>query len=168
MARVLLDPVTRIEGHLAVELNVQNGKVVDAKSIGDMFRGYEQILQGRNPVDANQITQRICGVCPVSHGLASSKCLDDAFGIKPNKNGRILRNLVLAANYLQSHILHFYHLAALDFVDITAVLQYKGTDKGLMKLKDWAKNELEVKKGESMRFLLSDHSCRDTRARISI
>jgi Ni,Fe-hydrogenase I large subunit len=147
MARVLLDPITRIEGHLSIELDVQNGKVVEAKSIGDMFRGFETILRGRNPVDANQITQRICGVCPISHGIASSKCLDGAFGIKPNKNGRILRNLILGANYLQSHILHFYHLAALDFVDITAILQYKGSDKGLVGIQEWAKNELSVKKG---------------------
>ncbi len=148
MARVLIDPITRIEGHLSVELDVQNGKVVEAKSIGDMYRGLETILQGRNPVDANQIMQRICGVCPVSHGLAASKCLDDAFGIKPNKNGRILRNLILTANYLQSHILHFYHLAALDFVDVTSVLQYKGTDKTLMSLKAWAEDELKVKDGK--------------------
>jgi len=147
MAKVHLDPVTRIEGHLSIEIDVQKGKVVDAKSKGDMFRGFETILKGRNPVDANQITQRICGVCPVSHGIASSKCLDDAFGISPNKNGRLLRNLVLAANYLQSHIIHFYHLAALDYVDITAVLSYKGNDKKLKNLKAWAKNELEVKEG---------------------
>jgi len=146
MAKVLLDPITRIEGHLSIELDVQNGRVVDAKSKGDMFRGFEMILKGRNPVDANQITQRICGVCPVSHGIASSKCLDGAFGIVPNKNGRLLRNLVLSANYLQSHILHFYHLAALDYVDITAILKYNGSDKKLLGLRDWAKNELEVKK----------------------
>ncbi len=146
MAKVHLDPITRIEGHLSIEIDVQGGKVVDAKSKGDMFRGFETILRGRNPVDANQITQRICGVCPVSHGIASSKCLDDSFGISPNKNGRLLRNLVLAANYLQSHIIHFYHLAALDYVDITAVLDYKGNDKKLKNLKAWAKNELETKK----------------------
>lgn len=147
MAKVLLDPITRIEGHLSIEIDVQNGRVVDAKSKGDMFRGFEMILKGRNPVDANQITQRICGVCPVSHGIASSKCLDAAFGIVPNKNGRLLRNLVFSANYLQSHILHFYHLAALDYVDITAILKYNGSDKKLLALRDWAKNELEVKKG---------------------
>ena len=146
MAKVLLDPITRIEGHLSIELDVQNGKVVDARSKGDMFRGFEKILLGRNPVDANQITQRICGVCPISHGIASSKCLDGAFGIKPNKNGRILRNLVLAANYLQSHILHFYHLAALDYVDITALLKYNGRDAKLNNLKLWAKEELDKKK----------------------
>ncbi len=147
MAKVLLDPITRIEGHLSIELEVQNNKVVDAWSRGDMFRGFEKILQGRNPVDANQITQRICGVCPVSHGIASSKCLDAAFGIKANHNGRLLRNLVLGANFLQSHIIHFYHLAALDYVDITAVLKYKGSDKRLNAVKEWALEELKTKKG---------------------
>ncbi|MCP4133444.1 MAG: nickel-dependent hydrogenase large subunit [bacterium] len=149
MAKVIIDPISRIEGHLSLELDVQNGIVKDAKSKGDMFRGFEKILQGRNPVDANQITQRICGVCPISHGLASSKCLDGAFGIKPNDNGRILRNLVLAANYLQSHILHFYHLAALDFVDITALLKYKGSNKKMIGLKKWAGEELKKKKGKA-------------------
>jgi Ni,Fe-hydrogenase I large subunit len=146
MAKVLIDPITRIEGHLSIELDVQNGRVVDAKCKGDMYRGFEKILEGRNPVDANQITQRICGVCPISHGLASSRCLDDAFGITPNKNGRILRNLILIANYLQSHILHFYHLAALDFVDIKALLGYSGRDEKLNNLKEWAKDELNRKK----------------------
>ncbi|MBN2079526.1 MAG: nickel-dependent hydrogenase large subunit [Spirochaetes bacterium] len=147
MAKILIDPITRIEGHLSIEIDVQNGKVVDAKSKGDMFRGFEKILKGRNPVDANQITQRICGVCPISHGIASSKCLEGAFGIKPNNNGRIQRNLILAANYLQSHIIHFYHLSALDYVDITQVLNYKGSDAGILHLQEWVKNDLAVKKG---------------------
>ena len=148
MAKILIDPITRIEGHLSIEIDVQNGKVVDAKSKGDMFRGFETILKGRNPVDANQITQRICGVCPISHGIASSKCLEGAFGIKPNDNGRIQRNLILAANYLQSHIIHFYHLSALDFVDITQVLSYKGSDAGILHLQGWVKNDLAAKKGK--------------------
>lgn len=145
--KVLIDPLTRIEGHLSIEMDVQDGRVVDAKCRGDMYRGYESILQGRNPVDAQQIVMRICGVCPVSHGQASSRCLDDAFNIKPTKNGRILRNLILGANYLQSHILHFYHLAALDYVDITSILKYKGSDDGLVRIRDWVNNELKVKKG---------------------
>ena len=147
MAKVYIDPLTRIEGHLSIEMDVQNGKVVDAKCRGDMFRGYETILQGRNPVDANQIVMRICGVCPVSHGEAASLCLDDAFNIKPTTNGRVLRNLILGANTLQSHILHFYHLAALDFVDITAILQYKGSVDSLVRLREWVKNDIEAKKG---------------------
>ncbi len=149
MATVLIDPITRIEGHLSIEIDVEGGKVVDAKSIGDMFRGFEKIFQGRNPLDANQLSQRICGVCPISHGIASSKCLEDAFGIKPNNNGRVLRNLMLAANYMHSHLIHFYHLAALDYVDITALRKYTGGDSKINNLKDWVESEVRTKKGRA-------------------
>jgi hydrogenase large subunit len=123
---VKIDPVTRIEGHLAIEVTIDNvgGKqqIVDAKSNGTTFRGFEAILQGRNPLDAPHFTQRICGVCPISHGMASSMNLEAAFGVTPPANGRIIRNLVLGANFVQSHILHFYHLAALDYIDTTGIL----------------------------------------------
>ncbi len=115
--KVSIDPITRIEGHLKAEVEVKGGKVVDAKIYGGMYRGFEQILIGRDPRDASQITQRICGVCPTAHATASSLALDDAFGVKLTDNGRIARNLILGANFLQSHILHFYHLAALDYVN---------------------------------------------------
>jgi hydrogenase large subunit len=111
-----VDPLTRIEGHLAVEAVVENGAVVEARSAGTLYRGFEQILAGRDPLDAVQITQRFCGVCPTAHAVASSQCLDNALGIMPPDNGRVIRNLIQGANYIQSHILHFYHLAALDFV----------------------------------------------------
>ena len=114
--KVTVDPLTRIEGHLGIEAVVHNGKVVQARCAGTLYRGFEQILAGRDPLDAVQITQRFCGVCPTAHALASSQCLDNAFGIMPPRNGRIIRNLIQGANYIQSHILHFYHLAALDFV----------------------------------------------------
>lgn len=114
--KIVVDPVTRIEGHLKVEVTVADGKVVDARTTGGMFRGFEMILKGRDPRDASQITQRICGVCPIGHGQASVLALDDAFGVTPPTNGRIIRNLILGANFVQSHILHFYHLAALDYV----------------------------------------------------
>ncbi|MBD3321836.1 MAG: nickel-dependent hydrogenase large subunit, partial [Chitinivibrionales bacterium] len=78
MSKVLIDPITRIEGHLSVELEVENGKVVAAHVRGDMFRGFEKILEGRNPADAIQITQRICGVCPISHGIVSTRAVDAA------------------------------------------------------------------------------------------
>ncbi len=113
---ISIDPITRIEGHLKIEVDVNNGKVVDARSIGALFRGFENILVGRDPRDAQMITQRICGVCPISHGIAAALNLDSAFGVTPPPNGRIVRNLILGANYIQSHILHFYHLAALDYV----------------------------------------------------
>ncbi len=113
--KIAIDPVTRIEGHLKAEVDVAGGKVVDARVSGGMYRGFEQILIGRDPRDATQITQRICGVCPTAHATASALALDDAFGVELTDNGRIARNLILGANYLQSHILHFYHLAALDY-----------------------------------------------------
>ncbi|HSL62721.1 MAG TPA: nickel-dependent hydrogenase large subunit, partial [Desulfotignum sp.] len=110
--KIAIDPVSRIEGHLKAEVEVADGKVVDARLTGGMYRGFEQILIGRDPRDATQITQRICGVCPTAHATASALALDDAFGVELTDNGRIARNLILGANYLQSHILHFYHLAA--------------------------------------------------------
>ncbi len=115
--KIPIDPVTRIEGHLKAEVEVAGGRVVDAHVSGGMYRGFEQILVGRDPRDATQITQRICGVCPTAHATASALALDDAFGVELTDNGRIARNLILGANYLQSHILHFYHLAALDYVN---------------------------------------------------
>ena len=114
--RVMVDPVTRIEGHLRVEAVVEDGVVVEARAGGTLYRGFEQILEGRDPLDAVQLTQRFCGVCPTAHAVASSQCLDNALGIMPPDNGRIMRNLIQGANYIQSHVLHFYHLAALDFV----------------------------------------------------
>ncbi len=116
MPKVIIDPVTRIEGHLKIEVDIDNGEVVDAHSSGTLFRGFEIILKGRDPRDAQHITQRICGVCPTSHAMASARCLDDAFGAEVPPNGRIVRNLIHGANYIMSHVLHFYHLAALDYV----------------------------------------------------
>jgi len=146
---VVIDPITRIEGHLRVEVEVDGGRVQDARVGGEMFRGFERILLGRNPVDAQHITQRICGVCPAAHAQASTLNLDSAFGITPPKNGRLIRNLMLGANYIQSHVLHFYHLAALDYVDITAIADYRGTDRQLRKLRDWVLNGVkQAKAGE--------------------
>lgn len=117
----VIDPVTRLEGHLKIEVTVDVAggiqQVVDARATGTLFRGFETILTNRDPRDAPHITQRICGVCPVSHGMAAVDTLDRAAGVTPPANGRILRNLVLGANFVQSHILHFYHLAAQDFID---------------------------------------------------
>jgi len=113
---IKIDPVTRIEGHLKIEVEVDDGQVTNARSIGTLFRGIEIILAGREPRDAVFITQRVCGVCPIAHATASVLALDDAFGVTPPDNGRIIRNLILGANFIQSHLLHFYHLGALDYV----------------------------------------------------
>src|SRR5512140_3567918 len=123
---ITIDPVTRIEGHLKIQVTVDAvggvQKVTDARSSGERFRGFEQMLTGRDPLDATHYTQRICGVCPISHGMASSMNLERAFAVTPPANGRIMRNLVLGANFVQSHILHFYHLAALDYINTSGVL----------------------------------------------
>jgi hydrogenase large subunit len=126
---IQLGPVTRVEGHLDVEIAVDlvggRRQVVDAKCSGTMFRGFENILAGRSPLDAVHLTQRVCGVCPISHGMAASLALEKAMGYAPadvRPNGRILRNLVLGANFIQSHILHFYHLAAPDYIKIEGLL----------------------------------------------
>lgn len=117
MARVVVDPVTRIEGHLRVEVEVTNGKVSDAWVSGTLWRGMEKVLVNRAPEDAFWVAQRICGVCPISHSHASAQSCEDALGIKIPNNARIIRNLIEAAQYLHSHILWFYTLAALDYVN---------------------------------------------------
>jgi hydrogenase large subunit len=137
MARVIIDPVTRIEGHLKIETEVEGGIVKDAHSTGNLFRGLEIILRGRDPRDAQVITQRICGVCPQSHGMASALCLDSAFGLgdKIPDNARLMRNLIHGTHVAQDHILHFYHLVALDYVDIADVAKYSGKDSDLNSVK---------------------------------
>jgi ferredoxin hydrogenase large subunit/hydrogenase large subunit len=141
MATIFMDPVTRIEGHLSVRTEIDEGHVKAAYCSGEMFRGFEVLLKGRDPLDAQQITQRICGVCPVSHGTASVFAQEQVYGTTPAKNGRLMRNLILGANFIQSHILHFYHLCALDFVDIAAVASYSGDDRVLGELKAWVTSQ---------------------------
>jgi Ni,Fe-hydrogenase I large subunit len=146
MARsVKIDPITRIEGHLAFHVEVSANRVVEAFCSGEMFRGFEVILKGRHPMDAQQITQRICGVCPISHGIASVLAQDAAYQVIPPGNGILLRNLVQAGNTLMSHIIHFYHLSILDFIDITAITNYTGNDSQLNYLKGWVQAQLQSK-----------------------
>ena len=130
---ITIDPISRIEGHMRVDVVVDGGEVKDARASGTLWRGFENILVGRHPLDAVRLTQRVCGVCPMIHGTASANCLDAALGVadKIPPNGRIVRNILLASNYLQSHILHFFTLAALDFVDVTAAAGYTGPDTDL-------------------------------------
>jgi hydrogenase large subunit len=114
-----VDPVTRIEGHMKVELVIDTvdgqTQIVDARCTGTLFRGFETLLNGRSPLDAPVITQRICGVCPISHGQTAVLALENVSQWRAPANARLLRNLTLGANFIQSHILHFYLLAALDY-----------------------------------------------------
>ncbi|MFH1602600.1 MAG: nickel-dependent hydrogenase large subunit [Pseudomonadota bacterium] len=137
MQKIVIDPLSRIEGHLKVEALVDSGVVKEATVSGTLFRGFEIFLKGRDPWDAVRITERVCGVCPAVHGTASAQNLDSALGVTSlvPHNARLIRNLILGANFIQSHILHFYALAALDFVDVTAVADYAGNDPNLQAVK---------------------------------
>ena len=122
--RIVVDPITRIEGHLRIEVNVDKDNVIrNAVSTGTMWRGLEVILKGRDPRDAWAFTERICGVCTGVHALASVRAVEDAIGIKIPKNANIIRNLMHSTLYAQDHLVHFYHLHALDWVDVVSALK---------------------------------------------
>src|SRR5260370_35419297 len=123
MARVVVDPVTRIEGHLRIEAVIENGVITDAFSAGTMIRGLEKILIGRDPRDAWAITERVCGVCTTVHALASVRSVEDALGIAVPPTAELIRNIMLTTQYVQDHVIHFYHLHALDWVDIVNALK---------------------------------------------
>src|SRR5512139_3432460 len=127
--KMVIDPVTRIEGHLKIEVTADlvNGRqqIVDARATGTLFRGFETVLRGRDPFDAPDITARICGVCPTPHNQAAVAALEAAMRVQAPENARLMRNLVLAADFLHSHILHFYHLAALDFMTPPAMAPWQ-------------------------------------------
>jgi hydrogenase large subunit len=123
MARVVVDPVTRIEGHLRIEAVVENGVITDAFSSGTMVRGLEKILQGRDPRDAWAITERVCGVCTTVHALTSVRAVEGALGISVPPTAELIRNIMMATQYVQDHVVHFYHLHALDWVDIVNALK---------------------------------------------
>ncbi len=144
--KVSIDPFTRIEGHLAINLEVEGNYISDAKCVGEMFRGFEQIMRGRSPLDAQQIMQRICGVCPVSQGQASSLAQEDAYGLEIPDNGRLIRNIMLGANYFHNNVTHFYHLSAMDFIDVKGILAYQGKDRMLLDIKSWVQQEMRSKK----------------------
>jgi hydrogenase large subunit len=137
--RIVVDPVTRIEGHLRIEVEVKDGKVVDAYSSGTMVRGFELILKGRDPRDAWAFTERACGVCTTVHALASVRAVEDALGIQVPPNAELIRNLMFCAQYLQDHAVHFYHLHALDWVDVVSALKAdpKKTSELAQSISNW-------------------------------
>lgn len=123
MSTVVVDPITRIEGHLRIEAETDNtGTIVRAASAGTMMRGIEIILRGRDPRDAWAFTQRMCGVCTTSHSIASVRAVEAALAYPIPENARIVRNLVNGAQYVQDHVVHFYHLHSMDWVDIVSAL----------------------------------------------
>jgi hydrogenase large subunit len=121
--RIVIDPITRIEGHLRLEIEINDGIITDAFSSGTMVRGIEIILKGRDPRDAWAMTERVCGVCTTVHALASVRTVEDALNISVPPNAEVIRNLMFCAQYMQDHVVHFYHLHALDWVDVVSALK---------------------------------------------
>ncbi|UOK59027.1 nickel-dependent hydrogenase large subunit [Bacillus sp. OVS6] len=116
--RIVINPLTRISGFMEIDVLVENNKVADAKTKGNLFRGFEQMLVGRNPFDAVYFTQRICGICSAAHSMASSLALEDALNIEPMEQGRYLRDIIHCCEFLQNHIRHFYQYTVPDYVKI--------------------------------------------------
>ncbi len=121
--RVVVDPITRIEGHLRIEAEMEGDLISQAYSSGTMVRGIEIILRGRDPRDAWAFTQRICGVCTLVHGIASVRAVENALSYSIPHNAQLIRNLMIGAQYIHDHVMHFYHLHALDWVDVVSALQ---------------------------------------------
>ena len=141
--RVVVDPICRIEGHLRIEVNLdEQNTIQNAVSTGNMWRGLEIILKGRDPRDAWAFTERICGVCTGVHALTSVRAVEDALGIEIPENANTIRNLMMLAQYTQDHLVHFYHLHALDWVDVVSALQAdpKATSELQQSISPWPKS----------------------------
>jgi len=144
--RIVIDPMTRIEGHLRIEVDVDNGKVSNARVSGTMARGLESLLKGRDPRDATYVTERVCGVCFSAHGWTSSMAVEMAQGTTAlPEAARLVRNLVVSAAWLHDHVLHFYLLALPDFLDMLKIADYQGDDSTIQKLRDLIAAELKNK-----------------------
>ena len=138
--RVVVDPICRIEGHLRIEVNLDESNTIrNAVSTGNMWRGLEVILKGRDPRDAWAFVERICGVCTGVHALASVRTVEDALGIEIPRNANSIRNLMMLAQYTQDHLVHFYHLHALDWVDVVSALSAdpKATSQLQQSISSW-------------------------------
>ncbi len=148
MARITVDPITRIEGHLRIDVEVSGTKVTNAWSSGQAFRGIETIMRGKDPRSAWAMTQRFCGVCTTTHALCSIRTVEDAYNVEVPVNAQMMRNLVMTMQCLQDYIVHFYHLTALDWVDIVSALKADPNKAGMIaqSLSNWSSNSVNEMK----------------------
>ena len=142
--RIVVDPITRIEGHLRIEAEIKDGKIVDAYSSSTMVRGIEEIVKGRDPRDVWAFVQRTCGVCTTVHALTSVRAVEDALGIVVPPNAELVRNLMNGALYIHDHVVHFYHLHALDWVDVVSCLSADPaeTSRIAQSISNWPKSSV--------------------------
>ncbi|MBI4967632.1 MAG: nickel-dependent hydrogenase large subunit [Rhodospirillales bacterium] len=148
MTRITIDPITRIEGHLRIDCDVNGGKVTKAWASGQMWRGVEQILLGRDPRDAWVISQRFCGVCTTVHAITSVRAVENALNLEVPLNAQYIRNMIVAAHAVHDHIVHFYHLSALDWVDVVSALKADPVKAAnwIEQYSDWPLNNRHVMK----------------------
>jgi hydrogenase large subunit len=142
--RVVIDPMTRIEGHLRVQAIVDGNVVKDASCTSALFRGIEIILRDRDPREAWALAERICGVCTLVHAVTSVRAIEDALKIEIPKNANLIRNIMIATLFVYDHVVHFYHLHALDWVDVVSALKAnpKGTAELAQKISNWPKSSV--------------------------
>jgi len=147
--KIVVDPITRIEGHLRIEAQIEGGHIQNAWSSSTAFRGIETILKGRDPRDAHHFTQRFCGVCTTVHSMASIRAVEDALKIQIPDNARLIRNIIMGIQNVQDHVIHFYHLHALDWVDIVSALSAdpKKTAQLAQSVSDWPLSSVKYFKG---------------------
>ncbi|MDT8420881.1 MAG: nickel-dependent hydrogenase large subunit [Desulfuromonadales bacterium] len=152
--KIAVDPITRIEGHLRIEAQIENGEIKNAWSSSTAFRGIETILKGRDPRDAHHFTQRFCGVCTTVHSMASIRAVEDALKIQIPDNARLIRNIIMGIQNVQDHVIHFYHLHALDWVDITGALKAdpQKTAQLAQSISDWKLSSAKYFKGVQERI----------------
>src|SRR5689334_7633850 len=148
MTKIVIDPITRIEGHLRIDVEVEQGKVQKAWASSTMWRGIERILLGRDPREAWLYTQRFCGVCTTVHALASVRAVENALDLDVPLNAQYIRNLIMISHALHDHVVHFYQLSALDWVDVTAALKADPAKAASIanSLSDWPHNSKEEMK----------------------
>ncbi len=147
--KIAVDPITRIEGHLRIEAQIEGGQITDAWSSSTAFRGIETILKGRDPRDAHHFVQRFCGVCTTVHSMASIRAVEDALKIQIPDNARLIRNIIMGIQNVQDHVIHFYHLHALDWVDIVSALSAdpQKTAQLAQSISDWPLSSAKYFKG---------------------
>jgi len=152
--KIVVDPITRIEGHLRIEATIEGGRIQNAWSSSTAFRGIETILKGRDPRDAHHFTQRFCGVCTTVHSMASIRAVEDALKIQIPDNARLIRNIIMAIQNIQDHVIHFYHLHALDWVDIVSSLSAdpNKTAQLAQSVSDWPLSSAKYFKGVQERI----------------
>ncbi|MDP4146155.1 MAG: nickel-dependent hydrogenase large subunit [Bacillota bacterium] len=150
--KIVLDPLTRMSGFLEIEIAVDKNKVIDAKSHGLLFRGFEKMLEGRSPLDATYFTERICGICSTAHAIASTTALENALNITPNPNSKIIRDLIHSAEFIQNHIRHFYLFSLPDFFEVPNLTAPKPKETSDYRIPDKFRDRLSENYIKSIEF----------------